>query len=552
MKAWLIETSNKYSTIIISAIFLILLSLIVYTFSKSKFEQTTIPTTDPESEIQIIDVEMKSPKASKNRIESVTASSTYKQESYSFEADNAVDNDIKSAWIEGVDGYGKDEWLQINFDKEVSLSEFYIFAGYESQTSDLVRNNRIKNIKITLGDSFEKEFELKDILDAQKINLGEAIISDYLKLSIIEVYEGKDNDTAISDIRFSDAEVISEYVNPEVITTSKSKTSRKITSNPAFYDVEFELEDGWNDEDTITKDNLSWNLAINPEYTGGGDGTDRNVYETSSTESGATITLKDGTQIYSTSHFCKIDISKENDACTSTFGTDNNDGEEIWFTTSLQSEQEEFGYPLIYSYQIDLPYNNYAVAHYYSYSHKVRHGEQSAYGLIKNSDKLNELLEEMYAMTGSIEITEYEPSYSCEVTEQISQLPELNNTDYCFYQKNYPEYDIPEQINIYSNGYTIQIFSKPDDITNEMCEAVEKGYGSVINNDKYCLSTYPNLSRSYELTLGGHFKNNLNQNLQINVWHPDLAKVASNRKIYEELDKIQMVEKLLNEIEVEF
>lgn len=105
-------------------------------------------------------------------------------------------------WVEGVDGSGIGEWLEVLFDEP--RDEIIILNGYvDFKKPNLYKdNNRVKKFKVIPtdgGEHFEKIIALEDIVKFQGFDLPRECKS--VKLEILEVFKGnKWDDTAITGI----------------------------------------------------------------------------------------------------------------------------------------------------------------------------------------------------------------------------------------------------------------------------------------------------------------------------------------------------------------
>ena len=116
---------------------------------------------------------------------------------------NALDEDRNTAWVEGVTGDGINEWILLKSDSELEVNGIEIVNGYTKSDDLYMSNNRIKKVKLEFSDNTEIEKELEDDMsNYQTIAFEKTVITDYIKITIIEVYKGeKYNDTCISEIR---------------------------------------------------------------------------------------------------------------------------------------------------------------------------------------------------------------------------------------------------------------------------------------------------------------------------------------------------------------
>ncbi len=114
---------------------------------------------------------------------------------------SAIDGDIGTAWVEGVDGPGIGESLTLTFDTATTLYDVILLPGYFASSELWEANNRLKRVQITLSDgtSFTEEFE--DIKQPMYIDVDGFPRIEWFRLTILEVYPGtRWDDTAISEI----------------------------------------------------------------------------------------------------------------------------------------------------------------------------------------------------------------------------------------------------------------------------------------------------------------------------------------------------------------
>lgn len=114
---------------------------------------------------------------------------------------SAIDGDIGTAWVEGVDGPGIGESLTLNIGIPTELWNIGLLAGYFASPELLAANNRLKKVQITLSDgtSITKEFE--DSSTTRVIHFDNPHVVEWIRLTILEVYPGtRWDDTAISEL----------------------------------------------------------------------------------------------------------------------------------------------------------------------------------------------------------------------------------------------------------------------------------------------------------------------------------------------------------------
>lgn len=135
------------------------------------------------------------------------------------------DDDVRTAWVEGVKGYGIGEYIEFTFDYDAPrATKVTISNGYNKDATTWRNNSRVKTLNIYENDILLMIVNLADTRDLQTFDLPHPIPnrnedSDpsqhendnppvHLKMMINEVYEGdKYDDTAISEISFEGLDV---------------------------------------------------------------------------------------------------------------------------------------------------------------------------------------------------------------------------------------------------------------------------------------------------------------------------------------------------------
>lgn len=134
----------------------------------------------------------------------MTASASSTRSTYrgiGYEAANALDASLATAWVEGATGPGINEWIRCDFDREVTLRRMVIAPGYFKSPQVWARNNRVASATLYFSDGSSREFRFPDRMEEQKLDLG-AIRSAWVRVVVNEVYFGTDPDTAISQLSF--------------------------------------------------------------------------------------------------------------------------------------------------------------------------------------------------------------------------------------------------------------------------------------------------------------------------------------------------------------
>lgn len=144
-------------------------------------------------------------------ISRLSASSVLESKNDRYSPLNLLDNDPKTAWVEGVKGDGIGEDLTIYISDSAgrwtarSVHKLGIVSGYAKSKDIFYKNNRPKKIKLTVypynSSKYSMEHILKDSMEMQYIELKEKTLTSDIKIEILSVYKGsKYDDTCISDV----------------------------------------------------------------------------------------------------------------------------------------------------------------------------------------------------------------------------------------------------------------------------------------------------------------------------------------------------------------
>lgn len=129
--------------------------------------------------------------------------------SITYEIENVEDGDEKTAWIEGVNGYGIGERINITFERndsiDIAFYEIGLNNGYCKNKELWKANSRVKKILLLKNGEEKLILNLKDTMysrifkwDTQYMTVANG---DKITIEIIEVYKWeKYEDTAISNL----------------------------------------------------------------------------------------------------------------------------------------------------------------------------------------------------------------------------------------------------------------------------------------------------------------------------------------------------------------
>ncbi|MCG8331015.1 MAG: hypothetical protein MI974_25200 [Chitinophagales bacterium] len=156
-------------------------------------------------------------------LDTLSASSSLKAyRGITYSSSNAHDLSYKTAWVEGVEGYGIGESITYHFPPQnPRITEIIIVNGYVKSEKAWKDNSRVKILKMYLnGQAFailhlqdtrrEQHFSFEPIGNAGRANWEQLISKPWwtIDFEIMEVYKGdKYADTAITEIYFNGIDV---------------------------------------------------------------------------------------------------------------------------------------------------------------------------------------------------------------------------------------------------------------------------------------------------------------------------------------------------------
>jgi hypothetical protein len=125
-----------------------------------------------------------------------------------YDAEQAHDFNLNTAWVEGKEGDGIGESLVYTIaglESELKITSLTIFNGYRKSRELWEDNSRVKQFRIHVDGKPYGLINLKDAYDYQTVEIGQIQLkpgkTTTLKFEILAVYKGrKFADTAISEI----------------------------------------------------------------------------------------------------------------------------------------------------------------------------------------------------------------------------------------------------------------------------------------------------------------------------------------------------------------
>lgn len=146
---------------------------------------------------------------------SITSTSQLQPKSKRFTPIFAMDGKLKTSWVEGAEGEGIGESLQIKYKSPISFRSLSIYNGF-GDPKLWAANNRIKKLKISTEEGNEEIVTLKDNLSLQKIEFKSELRAKEISLTIQEVYKGTSSEnTAIAEVVFNSDQAGSALIPPK-------------------------------------------------------------------------------------------------------------------------------------------------------------------------------------------------------------------------------------------------------------------------------------------------------------------------------------------------
>lgn len=157
---------------------------------RAQNEQTDVDTET----LDVSEISMKD-------IENVSASSYLSEKTIKHVPDRIMDDDVTTAWVEGVDGNGEGESVTFTFGDSNSVSGIRIWNGYQKSEDLYYKNARPSELELEFSDGSTERISLQDRSDgAQRFEFAPHVTS-YVKIKILSVYGGnKYEDTVISEV----------------------------------------------------------------------------------------------------------------------------------------------------------------------------------------------------------------------------------------------------------------------------------------------------------------------------------------------------------------
>lgn len=125
-----------------------------------------------------------------SKIKSVTATSELEPGSGKYAPKNLIDNNSKTAWVEGISGEGVGETVTFEFYEAVPLAGFYIANGYFKSNDHYKQNGKVRWINVMLDDGTEEMFDLFEyglVAGTTNFSVSDYAFSNYVRFGKVHV-----------------------------------------------------------------------------------------------------------------------------------------------------------------------------------------------------------------------------------------------------------------------------------------------------------------------------------------------------------------------------
>lgn len=124
------------------------------------------------------------------------------QGSNSYWPSHLFDDNLRTAWNEGVSGRGAGQTLAWEFEADTLVRRIRVVNGYTKTNRTYTRNARLQEVRITGSTGFSMNTTLQDTGSWQTIELGDIDPQMWLQIEIVSTYPGTHYaDTAVTELR---------------------------------------------------------------------------------------------------------------------------------------------------------------------------------------------------------------------------------------------------------------------------------------------------------------------------------------------------------------
>lgn len=112
-----------------------------------------------------------------------------------------IDENLRTAWVEGKRGQGEGEYVVVDLGKTHQVNGVQIMNGYHKNVRLFRANSRVRTVRLAFSDGSRRNITLKDEAGVQTIEFP-ALETRWVQFEIRSVYKGtKYKDTAITELR---------------------------------------------------------------------------------------------------------------------------------------------------------------------------------------------------------------------------------------------------------------------------------------------------------------------------------------------------------------
>lgn len=182
--------------------------------SESKADTIDLKEEDDSNELPEDDSEKEAERLKISYVEASSELNVDSKDNSTYFAENILDGDYKTAWIEGVNGNGYEQFIVLHLSGVHEISKIRIFNGYLKTKRRYAINGKVTKALIDYGNGNRQMIDLnildipEDEVDFGPEEMGETEVvpndkyeTDTIKITIIDAVAGsKYSDTAISEI----------------------------------------------------------------------------------------------------------------------------------------------------------------------------------------------------------------------------------------------------------------------------------------------------------------------------------------------------------------
>jgi hypothetical protein len=138
-----------------------------------------------------------------SRVEGLTATaSSFYDSDAAYDPKLAVDGWTDTHWVEGVEGDGDGEWIDVDLGGSKTLTRFEISTGWDQTESFFNGNNRAGKVTLSFSNGSSQSFDLADERGIQSFDL-DSVTASKVKVTFGKIRKGAtNNDLYVGELRF--------------------------------------------------------------------------------------------------------------------------------------------------------------------------------------------------------------------------------------------------------------------------------------------------------------------------------------------------------------